>query len=104
MSLFSSLQVSASGMAAQRTRAELLVENMANADTTRTPQGGPYRRKDVVFSSGVQSSPFSSTFQNELSTGSGPLPTSSPTTGLPNCVICPAIRTPMPTVTSPFRI
>ena len=41
MSLFSSLSVSASGMAAQRTRAELLVENLANAETTRTPEGGP---------------------------------------------------------------
>src|SRR5262249_57795982 len=50
MSLFSSLQVSASGMAAQRARAELLVENIANAETTRTPEGGPYRRKDTVFS------------------------------------------------------
>jgi flagellar basal-body rod protein FlgC len=69
MSLFSSLQVSASGMAAQRTRAELLVENMANAETTRTPEGGPYRRKDVVFSSQAQASPFSAAFQNELSTG-----------------------------------
>jgi flagellar basal-body rod protein FlgC len=69
MSLFSSLQVSASGMAAQRTRAELLVENMANAETTRTPEGGAYRRKDVVFFSDLQSSPFSATFQNELSTG-----------------------------------
>ncbi len=49
VSLFSSLSVSASGMSAQRTRAELLVENLANADTTRTPEGGPYRRKDVVF-------------------------------------------------------
>jgi len=69
MSLFSSLQVSASGMAAQRTRAELLVQNMANAETTRTPEGGPYRRKDVVFSTQVQASPFSAAFQNELSTG-----------------------------------
>lgn len=69
MSLFSALQVSASGMAAQRTRAELLVENMANAETTRTPEGGPYRRKDVVFSSETQASPFSASFQNELSTG-----------------------------------
>src|SRR5580704_13065151 len=69
MSLFSSLQVSASGMAAQRARAELLVQNMANVETTRTPEGGPYRRKDVVFSSDLQSSPFSATFQNELSTG-----------------------------------
>jgi flagellar basal-body rod protein FlgC len=69
MSLFSSLQVSASGMSAQRTRAELLVENMANAETTRTPEGGPYRRKDVVFSSEPQESPFSATFQNEMATG-----------------------------------
>jgi len=69
MSLFSAMQVSASGMAAQRTRAELLVENMANAETTRTPDGGPYRRKDVVFSTEVQASPFSAVFQNELSTG-----------------------------------
>ena len=51
MSLFSALSGSASGMAAQRTRAEALVENLANAETTRTPEGGPYRRKDVVFES-----------------------------------------------------
>jgi flagellar basal-body rod protein FlgC len=69
MSLFSSLQVSASGMSAQRARAELLVENMANSETTRTPEGGPYRRKDVVFSTDVQASPFSAVFQNELGTG-----------------------------------
>jgi len=69
VSLFGSLQVSASGMAAERTRAELLVENMANAETTRTPEGGPYRRKDVVFSSEPQSSPFSAVFQTEVGTG-----------------------------------
>jgi len=69
MSLFAALQVSASGMQAERTRAETLVENMANAETTRTPQGGPYRRKEVVFSSELQESPFSAVFQNELATG-----------------------------------
>jgi flagellar basal-body rod protein FlgC len=69
MSLFAALQVSASGMQAERTRAETLVENMANAETTRTPQGGPYQRKDVVFSSELQQSPFSAVFQNELATG-----------------------------------
>ena len=63
MSLFSALSVSASGMAAQRTRAELLTENLANADTTRTPEGGPYRRKDAVFESAEVGSPFSSAFQ-----------------------------------------
>ncbi|HEX5431032.1 MAG TPA: flagellar basal body rod protein FlgC [Bryobacteraceae bacterium] len=69
MSLFSALQVSASGMEAQRTRAELLVENMANSETTRTRQGGPYRRKDVVFSSEEQASPFSAVFQSEMGEG-----------------------------------
>lgn len=60
MSLFSTLAVSASGMTAQRARAELLVENIANADTTRTAEGGPYRRRDVVFQSEQVGSPFSS--------------------------------------------
>lgn len=69
MSLFSSLQVSSSGMSAQRTRAEVLVENMANSETTRTPEGGPYKRKDVIFSSDQQASPFSAVFQNEIGTG-----------------------------------
>ena len=69
MSLFAALQVSASGMQAERTRAETLVENMANAETTRTSEGGPYKRKDVVFSSELQESPFSAVFQNELATG-----------------------------------
>src|ERR1700704_2396052 len=66
MSLLSALSVSASGLNAQRARAELLVENLANAETTRTPQGGPYRRKDVVFSSEAQASPFAAVFQTEL--------------------------------------
>src|SRR3954462_15805067 len=69
MSLFASLQVSASGMAAQRTRAEMLVENMANAETTRTPEGGPYKRKDVVFAPDHQASPFSAVFQSEMGQG-----------------------------------
>lgn len=66
MSLFNLLSISASGMAAQRTRAEMLAENLANAETTRTAEGGPYRRKDVVFQSETQSSPFSSVFAEQL--------------------------------------
>ena len=66
MSLFSALSVGASGMAAQRMRAELLVENLANAETTRTPEGGPYRRKDLVFESSTVESPFASVFSSEL--------------------------------------
>jgi flagellar basal-body rod protein FlgC len=56
-------------MAAQRTRAELLVQNMANSETTRTPEGGPYLREDAVFQSAPQTSPFSSVFQTEMATG-----------------------------------
>ena len=66
MSLLSMLSVSASGMAAQRARAEVLVENLANAETTRTPEGGPYRRKDVVFTSERATMPFGSIFRQEL--------------------------------------
>jgi len=66
MSLFSILSVSASGMAAQRTRAEVLVENLANAETTRTPEGGPYRRKDVVFTSEPGGVSFASLMQSHL--------------------------------------
>lgn len=51
MSLFSTLNVSSSGLSAQRTRVELLAQNVANAQTTRTPEGGPYRRKHAVFES-----------------------------------------------------
>lgn len=69
MSLLSVLSVSASGMAAQRTRAELLVENLANAETTRTPEGGPYRRKDAVFTSAPQISAFGAVFQTEVGEG-----------------------------------
>lgn len=69
MSLLSVLSVSASGMAAQRTRAELLVENLANGETTRTPEGGPYRRKDAVFTSAPQISAFGAVFQTELGSG-----------------------------------
>jgi flagellar basal-body rod protein FlgC len=66
MSLFSAINVSASGMSAQRTRAELLVENIANADTTRTAEGGPYKRRDVVFEAQDAGSPFSSVMNSQL--------------------------------------
>ena len=62
--MFSLLSVNASGMAAERTRAALLVENLANAETTRTPEGGPYRRKDAVFESRSVESPFASVFES----------------------------------------
>ncbi len=66
MSLFSALAVSASGMAAQRIRAGLLVQNLANAETTRTPEGGPYRRKDVVFVADPEPLEFSEIFRSAV--------------------------------------
>lgn len=47
----SGLRVSGSGMTAQRARMNTIASNIANINTTRTPEGGPYRRKDVVFTS-----------------------------------------------------
>ncbi|MBI4911347.1 MAG: flagellar basal body rod protein FlgC [Acidobacteria bacterium] len=41
--------VAATGMAAQRLRVQLIAANVANSETTRTPAGGPYRKKDAVF-------------------------------------------------------
>lgn len=49
MNLFGMLEVSGSALAAERWRAEVVAANMANAETTRTPQGGAYRRQLVVF-------------------------------------------------------
>ena len=58
MGLFDMLNVSASALSAERQRAEVTSANLANADTTRTDTGGPYTRKQVVFSS-TSMSPFS---------------------------------------------
>jgi len=49
MNLITALDVNATGLTAQRTRVEVSSSNLANSQTTRTDDGGPYRRKDVVF-------------------------------------------------------
>lgn len=46
--------VAASGMAAQRFRVQLIAANIANSETTRTPQGGPFRKKDAIFEVALQ--------------------------------------------------
>ncbi len=66
MSLLSALSVSASGMAAQQTRTQLLVENIANSETTRTAEGGPYRRKDAIFTSDPVVSAFGTELDEQL--------------------------------------
>lgn len=51
MDFFTSLEVSASGLAAERTRMNVASSNLANVNTTETPAGGPYQRRDVVLTS-----------------------------------------------------
>ena len=49
MDLFDSLKISASALAAQKTRINVVSSNLANIETTRTPEGGPYRKRNVIF-------------------------------------------------------
>ena len=49
MSIPTILDIAATGMSAQRLRVQLIAGNIANSETTRTKEGGPYRRKDAVF-------------------------------------------------------
>ncbi|MCC6484529.1 MAG: flagellar basal body rod protein FlgC [Armatimonadetes bacterium] len=54
MSKLSAFDISAMGLSAQRERLDVVAENIANVNTTRTSQGGPYRRKEVVFETVLQ--------------------------------------------------
>ncbi len=58
MSFFKSMQISSAALGAQRVRMNVLSSNLANAQTTRTAEGGPYRRKDVIFSATPTGGPF----------------------------------------------
>lgn len=49
MSFWQSLRISSSGLLAQRLRLDVISNNIANSQTTRTAEGGPYKRQDVVF-------------------------------------------------------
>ncbi len=71
MNLFDSLAVSGSALAAERQRSEIIAANMANAETTHTEAGGPYRRKEVFFQA-----PGATSFRLALakSSANGPVP------------------------------
>jgi flagellar basal-body rod protein FlgC len=58
MNLFGLMETSGSAMQAERMRAEVVATNMANAETTRTESGGPYRRQMVVFAANQGNSGF----------------------------------------------
>ncbi|MBF0625584.1 MAG: flagellar basal body rod protein FlgC [Magnetococcales bacterium] len=65
MDFLSSFRVTASGLAAQRMRLNLIAENVANAQTTRTPEGGPYKRRDPLF----MARPFDAMMDKEMAAG-----------------------------------
>ena len=67
MDFFNAMNVSSSALAAERTRMNLISSNLANANSTRTPEGGPYKRKDAVFSA----TPVQTRFNNLLDSASG---------------------------------
>jgi len=74
MDLKTAGQIAASAMSAQRLRLNLISSNLANANTTRTSEGGPYRRKDAIFipqsiEDDGQDNAFMDYFKNEVAKG-----------------------------------
>ena len=66
MDFFSSMRVSASGLDAQTKRMNTISSNIANAETTRTEEGGPYRRKDPMFAAETDRESFGEILENRL--------------------------------------
>lgn len=54
MGSFTSMDISASGLSAQRRRLDVIANNIANANTTRTPEGGPYQRQEAIFTARME--------------------------------------------------
>ena len=66
MNFLKSFDISFSGLSAQRQRLDVISQNLANIETTRTEEGGPYRRKMVVMRPGENDMDFSSTLDSAL--------------------------------------
>ncbi|MDQ6988805.1 MAG: flagellar basal body rod protein FlgC [Mariprofundaceae bacterium] len=64
--LFTSMHISSSGMSAQRSRMDIVAENIANAESTKTADGGPFRRSQVVFETVGTQANFDSVFRGYL--------------------------------------
>ncbi|WP_422445841.1 flagellar basal body rod protein FlgC [Thermoanaerobacterium sp. DL9XJH110] len=71
MGLFDSLDISASGLTAQRLRMDVISNNIANATTTRTPEGGPYRRERVIFQERRNEFSFEDILTRSMDVGKG---------------------------------
>ena len=66
MDFLTSMETSASGLYAQRKRMDIIASNLANIETTRTEEGGPYRRKMVVMKSKPMASDFLNIFNSKI--------------------------------------
>ena len=71
MSLFESFDISASALTAERLRMDVTAENLANAETTRTANGGSYRRKEVVLEQMPTSGGFGANLAAAMGAGTG---------------------------------
>ena len=71
MSLFGAIDASASGLTAERLRLDVISNNIANANTTRTVEGGPYRRQMVVFEPREGTASFAQVLSQQIDTGNG---------------------------------
>jgi flagellar basal-body rod protein FlgC len=85
--LFNSIDVSASGLTLQRRKMDVISQNLANVETTRTKEGGPYRRKRVIVSEAEEKVPFKTAMSKArtklMRTNSGHLPTGAKVNSTP---------------------
>jgi flagellar basal-body rod protein FlgC len=72
MGIFSSINIAATGMSAERLRSDVIADNIANVNTTRTAEGGPFRRSRVIMRPRVESPYWRSPFLPEsMDNGTG---------------------------------
>ena len=82
MNLFGLMDASGSAMQAERARAEVVAANMANAETTRTESGGPYRRQHVVFAANPMGENFAGSFDGAAAMAVQPTDATEPAGGV----------------------
>lgn len=72
VSVFDTMRVSMTGLSAQRLRMDVIASNVANIETTRTPEGGPYLRRQVIFRSQAMAASQPGSFRTALANASAP--------------------------------
>jgi flagellar basal-body rod protein FlgC len=82
MGLFDALDASGSALSAERLRMDVTAENLANAQTTRTADGGPYRRKEVVLQEVAKGGGFAGNLKAAMGAGSSGRPSGVEVAGI----------------------